>query len=145
VLRAESLGRDPTLARLGPDILAPDLDPSRLARGILGRAPERALGDALLDQTLVAGIGNIFKSESCFAARVSPWGPLGRLEGADEVAAVLGAARELMLAAVAGGRRPHSVYRRAGRPCRVCGTPIASRGQGDANRTTYWCPNCQGG
>ena len=144
VLRSESLRRDPTLARLGPDILAPEIDLDRIARGILRRAPERDLGDALLDQTLVAGIGNIFKSEACFAARVSPWRRGGDL-GEEEVTAVLAAARELMLAAVAGGRRPHSVYRRAGRPCPVCGTPIASRGQGDANRTTYWCPNCQGG
>jgi endonuclease-8 len=152
VLRAESLRRDPTLARLGPDILAPDLDLDldleleleRLAREIVGGAPERDLGDALLDQTLVAGIGNIFKSESCFAARISPWRAVGDL-GEDEVTAVLAAARELMLAAVAGGRRPHSVYRRAGRPCPVCGTPIASRGQGDANRATYWCTSCQAG
>jgi endonuclease-8 len=146
VLRSESLRRDPTLARLGPDILAPELDLGleRLACETVGRVPERELGDALLDQTLVAGIGNIFKSESCFAARISPWRRVGDLDE-DEVTAVLAAARELMLAAVAGGRRPHSVYRRAGRPCPVCGTPIASRGQGDANRTTYWCPNCQGG
>jgi endonuclease-8 len=146
VLRSESLRRDPVLARLGPDILAPDvdLDLERLARGIRGVNPERELGDALLDQTLVAGIGNIFKSEACFASRVSPWRRLDRL-GEDEVVSALASARELMLAAVAGGRRPDAVYRRAGQPCRVCGTPIASRGQGDANRTTYWCPTCQGG
>jgi endonuclease-8 len=144
VLRSESLRRDPTLARLGPDILAPDLDLERVARGIAGRAPGRELGAALLDPTLAAGIGNIFKSESCFAARVSPWRPLGDLEE-EELAAALAAARELMLASVAGGRQPNSVYRRAGQPCPVCGTPIASRGQGDANRTTYWCPVCQGG
>jgi endonuclease-8 len=145
VLRAESLRRDPVLARLGPDILAPDLDLDRLGRGIVARAPDRDLGDALLDQTLVAGIGNIFKSEACFAAGVSPWRRLGDL-GEEEVVSALASARELMLAAVAGGRRPHAAYRRAGQPCPACGgTPISSRGQGDANRTTYWCPTCQGG
>ena len=56
---------------------------------------------------------------------------------------MLRAARELMLAAVETGRHPHNVYRRAGRPCLRCGTPIRSRGQGDDNRTTYWCPRCQ--
>jgi len=105
--------------------------------------PGRGIGDALLDQTLVAGIGNIFKSEACFAARVDPWRPVGEL-GDDELQAVLLAAREQMLDAVAeGGRKTFSVYRRRG-PCPACGRPLASRGQGDANRTTYWCPGCQG-
>ncbi|HEY5053051.1 MAG TPA: zinc finger domain-containing protein, partial [Solirubrobacterales bacterium] len=98
--------------------------------------------DALLDQSLVAGIGNIFKSEACFAARVDPWQAVGKLSDADLERALL-AARESMREAVESGRRPGAVYRRAGKPCPACGTPIASRGQGDANRTTYWCPRCQ--
>jgi endonuclease-8 len=140
LISASRLRRDPQLARLGPDILAPDLDLEALAAG-LRADPGRSVGDALLDQTLVAGIGNIFKSEACFAARVDPWRPLGEL-GEEELIAILRAAREQMLAAVADGRHTYSVYR-ARRPCLVCGGRVHSRGQGDANRTTYWCPHCQ--
>ncbi len=141
LILAARLGRDPQLARLGPDILAPDFDAGAAALS-LRADPTRALGDALLDQTLVAGIGNIFKSEACFAARVDPWRPVGEL-GEGELVATLEAARGLMLEAVETGRHAYAVYR-GRRPCPVCGGRIASRGQGDANRTTYWCPNCQG-
>jgi endonuclease-8 len=141
VLRADRLRLDPQLSRLGPDILAPDFDLDAMVAG-LRADPTRTLGDALLDQALVAGIGNIFKSEACFAARVDPWRRLGEV-GDDELRAVLAAARELMLEAVASGRHTYAVYR-ARRPCPSCGGRISSRGQGDANRTTYWCPNCQG-
>jgi endonuclease-8 len=140
VLPAERLHRDSVLARLGPDLLAPEFDPAESV-GLL-RGGDRELGEALLDQSLVAGIGNIFKSESCFAARADPWRAVRELED-EEIERVLRTARELMLAAVETGRHPHNVYRRANWPCLRCGTPIASRGQGDANRTTYWCPNCQ--
>jgi endonuclease-8 len=140
VLRADRLRRDPQLARLGPDVLTPDFDLDDAIRG-LRTDPTRTLGDALLDQGLVAGIGNIFKSEACFAARLDPWRPIADVND-EELAAVLEAARGLMLEAVASGRHPHAVYRRRG-PCSICGTPIASGGQGDANRTTYWCPSCQ--
>jgi endonuclease-8 len=140
LIAADRLRRDPQLARLGPDILAPELDLDDVATG-LRVAPERTLGDALLDQTLVAGIGNIFKSEACFAARVDPWRTVGDLSD-DDLRAVLAAARAQMLAAVASGRHIYAVYR-ARRPCSVCHGRIASRGQGDANRTTYWCPGCQ--
>ena len=132
---------DPRLARLGPDILATEWDPAdALAR--LAGAPQLELGEALLDQTLVAGVGNIFKSEGCFAAKVSPWRRVGELS-ADEMASVLEATRELMIAAVVSGRQPGRVYRRAGRPCPRCRTRISSRKQGDDARTTYWCPTCQ--
>jgi endonuclease-8 len=142
LLTAAKARRDPQLARLGPDLLDPEFDPIPVIAA-LRADPTRGVGDALLDQTLVAGIGNIFKSEACFAARVDPWRPLGDLSD-EELRAVLLAAREQMLDAVAkGGRKSFSVYRHRG-PCPACGRPIASRGQGDANRTTYWCPNCQG-
>jgi endonuclease VIII len=143
VLRAEALRRDPVLARLGPDVLADDFDAAVVARS-LRSASDRTLGDALLDQTLVAGIGNIFKSEACFAARLDPWRPVADLSD-EELRRVLEAAHDLMREAVRRGRPPRAVYRRAGQPCTVCGTPIASRGQGDANRTTYWCKRCQAG
>jgi endonuclease VIII len=141
VLAAARVRRDPELARLGPDVLADEFDPAA-AIAALRRNPGRSLGEALLDQTAVAGIGNIFKSEACFAARVDPWRLVGDVSGA-ELEAVLGAAREQILAAAAaGGRKRFSVYRRQGR-CPGCGGRLASRGQGDANRTTYWCPSCQ--
>jgi endonuclease-8 len=140
LLGAARLRREPQLARLGPDLLAPEFELEAVLAAMRAE-PERGLGDALLDQSLVAGIGNIFKSEACFAARVDPWRPLGDL-AEEELRAVLLAARELMLEAVESGRHAPAVYRRRG-PCPVCGGPISSRGQGDANRTTYWCPRCQ--
>jgi endonuclease-8 len=136
-----SIARDPVLSRLGPDILAGDLDVASVVRA-LRADPECSLGVALLDQRKVAGIGNIFKSEACFAARLDPRARVGDLTD-EQLEEVIGAARELMAAAVAEGRADRAVYRRAGRPCIVCGTPIAVAGQGDANRSTYWCPRCQ--
>jgi endonuclease VIII len=91
---------------------------------------------------VIAGVGNIFKSEGCFAAGVDPWRRLDAIEDGELREAVL-ATRRLMEDAVREGRQPRSIYRRAGRPCPACGTAIRSRGQGDANRTTYWCPFCQ--
>lgn len=141
VLTAAAVKRDRQLASLGPDILAAGFD---LAEAVcsLRAASEASLGEALLDQGRIAGIGNIFKSEACFAARLDPRRRLGELSDA-ELERVLRAVREQMQVAVADGRHPRAVYHRAGRPCPACGTPIASRGQGDANRTSYWCPRCQ--
>jgi endonuclease VIII len=144
LLRAAQVSRDPVLARLGPDVLDPDFDAAAAAGRMRSAAPDRQLGDALLDQGLVAGIGNIFKSEACFAARTNPWEPLAELPG-DALERTLAEAAALMGSAVRDGRHPRRVYRQTGRPCPVCGTPIRSRGQGDDNRTTYWCPACQSG
>lgn len=142
VLSTAAARRDPWLVGLGPDILAPELDLHASVRS-LRRDPQRELGDALLDQRLLAGIGNIFKSEACFAARLDPWRRVEDLSDEDLERVVL-AAREQMLDAVAKeGRHAFAVYK-ARRPCPNCGGPIKSRGQGDANRTTYWCPHCQG-
>jgi endonuclease-8 len=141
VLSASQLRRDPVLVRLGTDILAPDFDLGG-AIAALRASPDRELGDALLDQRSIAGIGNIFKSEACFAAKANPWSPIGELPD-NELHDVLGSARRLMEESVANGRPSFAVYRRAGQPCPACATPIASRGQGDANRRTYWCPVCQ--
>nr|MDQ2630914.1 DNA glycosylase [Actinomycetota bacterium] len=136
------LRRDPQLVRLGPDILAEEFDLDAVIAAMRAD-PTRGLGDALLDQHLVAGIGNIFKSEACFAARVDPWRPIGDVSD-EELRAVLAAAREQMLAAVeTGGRHSFRVYKRRQGSCPSCRGPISSRGQGDANRTTYWCPRCQ--
>jgi endonuclease-8 len=132
---------DRAVRRLGPDILSepPDLD---AMTANLRREPRRAVGDALLDQRLVAGIGNLWKAEALWEARVSPWRRLGEISN-DELRAVLRAAHELMGASVESGRERRLVYNRAGRGCRRCGTPIEARGQGDDNRTGYWCPVCQ--
>jgi len=104
----------------------------------------RAVGDALLDQRLVAGIGNIWKAESLWEVRISPWRPLSDVSD-DELTAVLAAAHRLMRASVEGARPQRRVYRRAGRACPRCGAVIGSAPQGDNARTAYWCPQCQVG
>jgi endonuclease-8 len=109
----------------------------------LRRDGGRAVGDALLDQRNVAGIGNVWKAESLWAAHVSPWAPVATL-GDAELRAVLEEAHRSMRAGLGGARPLRRVYRRTGRPCPRCGEPIRSRGQGDDNRTAYWCPGCQG-
>jgi endonuclease-8 len=133
-----------TVGRLGPDILAepPDLD-AMIVR--LRRADQsREVGDALLDQRLVAGIGNVWKAEALWEARVSPWRALGDV-GDDELGAVLSAAQRLMRESLHGSRPSRRVYRRVSRPCPRCGARIRSYPQGDAARTAYWCPGCQAG
>ena len=130
--------------RLGPDILAEPPELARMVENLRGEHPGREVGDALLDQRLVAGIGNLWKAEALWRAAVSPWSRLGDVSD-DVLERVLTEAGRLMQASVAGGRAARSVYRRAGRPCPRCGEPIRSRGQGDDNRTAYWCPRCQKG
>ena len=91
-----------------------------------------------------AGLGTVWRAESLWAERVSPWRPLGDVSD-DELLAVLRAANRLMRRATDTGRTERQVYRRAGMPCPRCQTLIRSRGQGDDNRTSYWCPACQPG
>lgn len=129
---------------LGPDVLAdpPDLD--AMVASIRAQPQGRELGDALLDQRVIAGVGNLWKAEALWQARLSPWAPLGAVSD-DELLELLGWLVEQMRASVEGIRQLRHVYRRTGRPCPRCGTPIRSRGQGDDNRTAYWCPGCQAG
>jgi endonuclease VIII len=129
-----------SVSRLGPDIMAqPPAVESMLAR-FRAADQSREVGDALLDQRLVAGIGNMWKAEGLFEAQISPWARLGEIT--DEVLrGLLLASSELMRA---GGRR-RAVYRRAGRPCRRCAATVRSRPQGDQARMAYWCPTCQAG
>jgi endonuclease-8 len=141
VMTTPRLRRHPQLTGLGPDILAEEFDEDGVVAGMRAN-PTRGLGDALLDQHLVAGIGNIFKSEACFAVRIDPWRPVGNLSE-KELRSVLAAARGLMLEAVESGRYPFKVYKRRQGACPRCRGRVSSRGQGDANRTTYWCPRCQ--
>jgi endonuclease VIII len=128
--------------RLGPDVLAEPPELGRMVANLRREHAGRELGDAMLDQRLVAGIGNMWKAEALWHARLSPW---LRLEDVtdDELERVLLEAARLMHASIARRSDRREVYRRAGRPCRRCGEPIRSRGQGDDNRTAYWCPRCQ--
>jgi endonuclease VIII len=130
------------MRRLGPDILVEPPDLAGMVANLRREHPSRQLGDALLDQRLVAGIGNVWKAESLWRARVSPWLALDETTD-EELERVLREAARLMRASVEGGREERAVYRKAGRPCPRCREPIRSRGQGDDNRTAYWCPGCQ--
>jgi endonuclease-8 len=144
--RAEAL--HPTLSRLGPDLLSPDFDAQEAHRRL--RAPERqsmSISAALLDQRALSGIGNIWRNETLFAERVDPYIPVAEVDD-ETLDRLIATARRLLTqsAGVAPGRAPTRVYRKTGRPCPRCGTPIASGPlSGDILRTTYWCPSCQGG
>ena len=135
---------DQRLAALGPDVLADEFDFAGFLTRMRSDDPTRSLGDALLDQRNVAGIGNIWKAEGCWQAGVDPWRPLGSVAD-DELVAIVEATRPRMTRSATVGHRAiqPQVYGLAGRPCPRCGAPIVARGQGDANRTTYWCPGCQ--
>jgi endonuclease-8 len=130
--------------RLGPDILAEPPELGGMVANLRREHPSRELGDALLDQRLVAGIGNVWKAESLWRVGLSPWLRLGEVAD-EELESVLAQAARLMRASVDGERGERAVYRRAGRPCPRCGDRIRSRGQGDDNRIAYWCPGCQRG
>jgi endonuclease VIII len=135
---------DRRLALLGPDILAAELDEDGFLRRLREDDQTRPIGDALLDQRTIAGIGNLWKVEACFIAGIDPWRPTGRISD-DEALAVVRAARPRMQQSAQDGnqRRFKTIYGRAGIPCPRCGAPIRSRGQGDDNRITYWCAGCQ--
>jgi endonuclease VIII len=133
-------GRARTVSRLGPDIMDDPPDLERMLGRFRAARQTREVGEALLDQRLVAGIGNMWKAEALHAAAVSPWRRLSDLDD-EELRRVLGEAARLMQSA--RGRR--RVYRRAGRPCPTCGARIRSFAQGDDARTAFWCPACQEG
>jgi len=135
---------DQRLAGLGPDILAGELDVDGVLRRLRGDDPTRPIGDALLDQRTVAGIGNMWKAEGCWEAQVDPWRRTASVSD-EEVRHILALTRPRMLDSGEHGPRSIQarVYGRAGRPCPRCAATIASRGQWEDNRTTYWCPGCQ--
>jgi endonuclease-8 len=136
---------DQRLASLGPDVLGESFDVGRFLRRLRRDDPARPIGDALLDQRTVAGIGNLWKAEACFALGVDPWRPLGQTSD-QEAAALVGFARGRMRRSARDGlgARPRAVYNRAGLPCARCRSIIRKRGQGVGNRVTFWCPGCQG-
>jgi endonuclease VIII len=133
---------DQQLAALGPDLLNPDFDEKRFLARLREDDQTRPFGDAVLDQRNVAGLGNIWRAEACFHARVDPHRRTGDVTN-DEALEAIRAVRPLMARSVAGEWPGLSVYKRAGRPCPRCGTPIEGGGLGDDNRTVYWCPGCQ--
>jgi endonuclease-8 len=131
------------LRQLGQDVLAEDFDVEAAVTRLRG-AGDRPLGEGLQDQRLVAGIGNMWMAEALWTTQVSPWVRVADASD-DTLRDAVAAARRLMQEALATGRPGRQVYRRAGRPCLRCGTIVRSRGQGDDNRTAYWCPGCQAG
>ncbi len=139
------------VGHLGPDLLGPDWDPQEALRRLLAD-PGRPVGEALLDQRNLAGIGNVYKSELCFVLRISPWLPVSRIPGPERLTALAKRFLEANKArpariTTADPRPGHQlwVYGRADRPCRRCGTLLRSAGQGQPGqeRPTYWCPRCQ--
>lgn len=158
---AESLRRHSSFARLGPDLLASDFDEAQAIANIRQR-PDMQIADALLTQSALAGIGNVYKSEVCFACRVNPFRSVSNVTD-EELKCLVAAARKFLAANVANGttaaivtytgfrrttgRADRSerlwVYGRAGQPCRKCGTLIRTQKQGPGARVTFWCANCQ--
>jgi endonuclease-8 len=145
---------DRAVGHLGPDLLGPDWDQAEAVRR-LRAVPDRAIGEALLDQANLAGIGNLYKAEVLFLRGINPWRPVGAV---GDLAALVELARRLLEAnknrfgQVTTGNPARGqetwVYGRSGRPCRRCGTAIAAdgyagRGTPSQERVTFWCPTCQ--
>ena len=138
---------DRRIAGLGPDIVSgPGFDMDRVLRRVREDDPTRPIGDTLLDQRIVAGIGNLWKCEGCWRVRLDPWRPAGKVTD-EEIVAMIEATRPLMQeSARTGNQDKHKlIYGNGGRPCPRCGpeSRIEQRGQWDDNRLTYWCPRCQ--
>ena len=141
------------VGHLGPDLLGPGWDPAEAVRR-LQAGPGRAIGEALLDQRNLAGIGTLYRAETLFLRGVSPWRQAGDVDGLPEL---VGLAHRLLdvnkerVGQVTTGNRARGqetwVYGRAGRPCRRCGTPVRRDSQGTApeERLIFWCPRCQPG
>lgn len=152
--------RDP-VAKLGPDLLGREFDRDEAVRRLIASA-HQPIAMSLLDQRLVAGIGNIYKSETLFLAGVNPFAPAGSLPK-DVLEKIVDIARGLLKDNVVDGASPRIqtyrnlrmsnpasnhdeslwVYGRAGKPCRKCGTPIEMKKMGVEARSTYWCSTCQ--
>jgi endonuclease VIII len=145
-LMTESRTRfDQRIAGLGPDVVAAaPFDERRYLRRLREDDPTRPIGDALLDQRTVAGLGTVWRTEACWHAGVDPHRPVGAV-GDDEALALVRAVRPLMQRSARHGHAAEErrCYKRGGRPCRRCGTLIRSGTLGDDNRLLYWCPSCQ--
>lgn len=150
---SRSLVRQEDLLRIGPDFLAENFDMDEARRRIRARG-DSDIADVLLNQRVVSGIGNEYKSEVLFMARVSPFARVSDVSD-EQLDAILKTARKVMLANVdkpspsrittfrLDPRLRQYVFGRGGKPCLRCGTPIEYRKQGKDARGTYWCPKCQ--
>jgi endonuclease-8 len=144
---------EPTpLAGLGPDLCLPTALTDSVLDAVLERAarlaePGTTLGEALLDQRIAAGIGNVYKSEACFAVGLDPATPIEQVPADARRRVWAVAARQLQANLDRAERRTHTrglaVYGRRGQPCHRCGTPIRMARHGEQARSTYWCPRCQ--
>jgi endonuclease-8 len=143
------------VGHLGPDLLGPDWDPAEAVRR-LSADPARPVGEALLDQRNLAGIGTLYRAEALFLRGVSPWRPVADLDAGALTELVTVAQRLLdankeRIGQVTTGNRARGretwVYNRAGQPCRRCGGPVSKASQGAApeERNVFWCPRCQPG
>jgi endonuclease-8 len=145
ILRLVSSSRarnDPALLQLGPDPLRPGFDPEAATARVLAYEPSARIGEALNDQSLLAGVGNVIRIEACFLPRISPWRRVGQLSE-EEARAIVDATSWVMETSMRKGARPKQIYGRARRPCPRCGGTIRVHGQGDDNRVTFWCDSCQ--
>ncbi len=152
LLTEQQVRRLPSLANLGPDAISDGFAAAAAAARLRQRADD-PIGVALLDQRVMAGVGNVFKSEVLFLQRLSPFRTVGECSDA-QLDGVIQEAHRLLTANRAGGLRrtvpgrdAHRrlwVYGRGGHPCLVCGVPIRVRRQGTDARSTYYCANCQG-
>ena len=143
--------RNPFVTGLGPDLLAGSFNEETAIARLRGHNTV-PLGEALMDQRLVAGIGNVYKSEILFMNRLDPFKPVAAYDD-DTLRACLHDARHYLRRNLEGLRRKFRgttqgdrlwAYRRRDMPCLLCATPIAMRRQGEAARSTYYCPQCQG-
>ncbi|QDT00339.1 Fpg/Nei family DNA glycosylase [Adhaeretor mobilis] len=149
LLTTDQLRQHPHLNRLGPDLLDEPFD----IEAALSRFRQRndlPLGQAVMDQTLVSGIGNVYKSEVLFLESLNPFTQVGNLDDL-QLRELINRARKLMLRNLMGhvrktrfdGGSRKWVYNRSGEPCPKCGEVIQMQRQGDMGRSTYWCPVCQ--
>jgi endonuclease VIII len=147
-------GRRSLIDRLGPDLLDDDLDLTDAARRLAATDPERAIGEALLDQRIIAGLGLIYVTETLFLEGLTPWTRVGDVSQFDRLIAtgvrLMRANRGHYIQTTTGDHhrdRWHYVYERTGKPCRRCGDHIAMAWQGRPGyeRLAYWCPRCQRG
>ena len=146
-------GEERFVGHLGPDLLGPDWDPDRAVAN-LAAVPEQPIGEALLDQRHLAGIGNMYKCEVLFVERVNPWTPVAQVADLARMVRtsyrLLRANRDHPEQSTTGyldRGREHWVYSRGGEPCLRCRTPIrrGEQGRPPQARVTYWCPHCQPG
>jgi endonuclease VIII len=160
IFATSQISKNRELARLGPDLLAESADLDEVLRRFRAR-PEKTIGEALLDQSIAAGVGNVYKSEILFLRGIHPGRTVASIPD-DSLQSIISTARELLRRNVVDARSPNNtwegfrrtthrgapterlwVYGRGNHPCRRCGTPISFMKQGIDARVTYWCSSCQ--